>query len=79
MVRLSVVLYSAGSGVNSVVVVFVGFTSSSFSIVHLCIVSMYGCSCVCACRWLVCVEVIVMSSAYAISSMLLGGGGMSAV
>ena len=42
----SVVLYCAGSGVISVVVVLVGFSFRSFSCVHVCIPSRYGCTCV---------------------------------
>ena len=48
MVRFSCVLYSAGSGVMSVVVVLLALSCRSFSFVHVCMLFRYGCSCVCA-------------------------------
>ena len=59
----SVVLYSAGSGVKSVVVVLSAFSLSWFCFVHVCICSKYGCTFVCAICGFVCVESMVMSSA----------------
>ena len=59
----SVVLYSAGSGVNRVVVVLSAFSVSWFCFVHVCICSIYGCTFVCAVCCFVCVERMVMSSA----------------
>ena len=80
IVSVSVVLYCAGSGVKSVVVVLFALSFNWFACVHVCICSRYGCTCCCAMRGCVCVESIVMSSAYVVSVMLsLCGVGMSAV
>ena len=59
----NVVLYSAGSGVKSVVVVLSAFSVSWFCFVHVCICSMYGCTFVWAVCGFVCVESMVISSA----------------
>ena len=76
----SVVLYCAGSGVKSVVVVLFAFSLSWLFVVHSCICSRYGWTCSCAVSGFVCVESMVMSSAYVMSVMLLFCGvGMSAV
>ena len=76
--RLSVVEYSAGSGVNSVVVVLVGLSFNSFSIVQLWICSRYGWTFCCAMLWFLSVDSMVMSSAYVISLHVgVGGSGMS--
>ena len=79
--RVRVVLYCAGSGVKSVVVVLDVFSVSWFCCVQSCICCRYGCTCVCAVFMSWCVESIVMSSAYVMVLMLvLGGGvGMSAM
>ena len=50
MVSVSVLLYSAGSGVNSVVVVLLVFSVSWFCVVQLCISCRYGVTCSCAVR-----------------------------
>ena len=42
ILSLSWLLYSAGSGVNRVVIVFVAFSCRSLSFVHLTISSKYG-------------------------------------
>ena len=42
ILSLSCLLYSAGSGVNRVVIVFVAFSWRSLSFVHLTISSKYG-------------------------------------
>ena len=61
--RVRVLLYWAGSGVKSVVVVLVVLRESWFCFVQLCICWRYCCTCVCAVFMFVCVESIVMSSA----------------
>jgi hypothetical protein len=45
LLRLSCVLYSAGSGVNRVAVLFVALSCSWFSVVHVCMVCRYGRTC----------------------------------
>ena len=45
---VSVLLYSAGSGVSSVEVVFVGLSVSWLCVAHVAICSRYGCICCCA-------------------------------
>jgi len=42
ILRLSWVLYSAGSGVKRVAVLFVALSCSWFSVVHVCMVCRYG-------------------------------------
>lgn len=70
------VLYWAGSGVKSVVVVLEAFSVSWFCCVQLCICCRYGCTWVCAVFMFVCVERMVMSSAYVIVLMFVFGGGV---
>lgn len=77
--RFSLVLYSAGSGVNSVHVVLSELRMRLFVCVHACMRCKYGCRYVFAMSMFLCVVVIVMSSAYVVSCVYLGGGGMSAV
>lgn len=75
---VSVLLYSAGSGVKSVVVVLSAFSVSWFCFVHVYICSRYGCTFVWAVCGLVCVESMVMSSANVMSLVFSEGGvGMS--
>ena len=64
--RVRVVLYCAGSGVKSVVVVLAVLRESWFCCVQLCICCRYCCTCDCAVVMSVWVESIVMSSAYVI-------------
>ena len=79
IVRVSVWLYSAGSGVKRVVVVFVGFSFNEFCVVQWCIWCRYGCICACAVSGCLCDDNIVMSSAYVTMSTWGGGFGMSDV
>ena len=60
-------LYSAGSRVNRVQVVLSGFSVRLFCYVHAKTVCRYGCIYFLAALVLVCVDVIVMSSAYAMT------------
>jgi len=64
IVRLRLVLYSAGSGVKSVPVDLSGFRVSSFSIVHSNSVFRYGCMFCCAVCMFGCDVKVLMSSAY---------------
>ena len=57
------VLYSAGSGVKSVVAVLLAFSVSWLWVVQSCICCRYCWTCCCAVCCLWCVESIVMSSA----------------
>ena len=75
--RLRVLLYCAGSGVNSVVVVLVVLRESWFCRVQSCICCKYCCTCVCAVSMFVWVESIVMSSAYVMVLTFGGGDGRS--
>ena len=75
--RESVVLYCAGSGVKSVVVVLEVFRDSWFCCVQLYICCRYSCTCVCAVVMFVCVERIEMSSAYVMVFTFGGGVGRS--
>ena len=61
ILSVSVVLYCAGSGVKSVVVVLFAFSLSWLFVVHSCICSKYGWTCSCAVSGFVCVESMVMS------------------
>ena len=79
IVRFKVLLYSAGSGVNSVVVVFVALSVKSLSFVHLKMSFRYGCMSLCAVKWFTFVELIVMSSAYVKGFTVCGGSGRSEV
>ena len=56
-------VYSAGSGVNRVQVVLSGFSKRLFCFVQAKTLCMYGCMYFLAALVLVCVDVIVMSSA----------------
>ena len=59
----AVLLYSAGSGVNRVKVVLSGFSVRLFCFVQAKTVCRYGCMYFFAALVLVCVDVMVMSSA----------------
>ena len=61
--RLLIILYSAGSGVNRVQVVLSGFSKRLFCFVQAKTLCRYGCMYFLAALVLVCVDVIVMSSA----------------
>ena len=63
IVRSRLLVYPAGSGVNRVQVVLSGFSKRLFCFVETKTVCMYGCMYFMAARVLVCVDVIVMSSA----------------
>ena len=60
-------VYSAGSGVNRVQVVMSGFSKWVFCFVQAKTLCRYGCMYFLAALVLVCVDVIVMSSAYAMT------------
>ena len=60
---VSVVLYSAGSGVNSVVVVLDALRVSWFCLVQSYISCRYGWTCCCTMCGFVCVDRMVVSSA----------------
>ena len=61
--RSRLVVYSAGSGVNRVQVGLSGFSKRLFCFVHAKTLCRYGCMYLLAVLVLVCVDVIVMSSA----------------
>ena len=61
--RSRLLLYSAGSGVNIVQVVLSGFIVRLFYFVHAKTLCMYSCMYFLAALVLVCVDVMVMSSA----------------
>ena len=63
IVRSSLLVYSAGSGVDRVKVVLSGFSKKLFCFVQAKTLCMYGCMYFLAALVLVCVDVIVMSSA----------------
>ena len=63
ILRSSLLLYSAGYGVNRVQVVLSGFNVRLLCIVHAKYLCRYGC----ICFLVVCVDVMVMSSAYAMT------------
>ena len=65
--RSRLLLYSAGSEVNSVQVLFSGFIVIMLCFVHVKPLCWYGCMYFLAALVLVCVDVMVMSSAYAMS------------
>ena len=65
--RYRLLLYSAGSGVNRVQVVLSGFSVILFCFVQAKTVCMYVCMYFLAAFVLVCVDVMVMSSAYAMT------------
>ena len=63
IVRSRLLVYSAGSGVNRVQVVLSGFSKKLFCFVHAKTLCRYSCMYFLAALVLVCVDVIVMSSA----------------
>ena len=63
IVRSRLLVYSAGSGVNRVQVVLSGFSKRLFCFVQAKTLRRYGCMYFLAALVLVCVDVIVMSSA----------------
>ena len=63
IVRSRLLVYSAGSGVNRVQVVLSGFNKRLFCFVQAKTLCRYGCMYFLAALVLVCVDVIVMSSA----------------
>ena len=63
ILRYSLLLYSAGSGVNRVQVVLSGISVRLFYFVHANTLCSYGCMYCLAVLVLVCVDVMVMSSA----------------
>ena len=63
IVRSRLLIYSAGSGVNRVQVVLSGFSKRLFCFVQAKTLCRYGCMYFLAALVLVCVDVIVMSSA----------------
>ena len=65
--RSRLLLYSAGTGVNRVQVVLSGFSVKLFCFVHAKTVCRYGCMYFFAALVLVCVYVMVVSSAWAIT------------
>ena len=67
IVRSRLLVYSAGSGVNRVQVVLSGFSKRLFCFVQAKTLCRYGCMYFLAALVLVCVDVIVMSSAYAMT------------
>ena len=67
IVRSRLLVYSAGSGVNRVQVVLSGFSKKVFCFVQTKTLCVYGCMYFLAALVLVCVDVIVMSSAYAMT------------
>ena len=67
IVRSRLLVYSAGSGVNRVQVVLSGFSKRLFCFVQAKILYRYSCMYFLAALVLVCVAVIVMSSAYAMT------------
>ena len=67
IVRSRLLVYSAGSGVNRVQVDLSGFSKRLFCFVQTKTLCRYGCMYFLAELLLVCVDVIVMSSAYAVT------------
>ena len=65
--RSRLLLYSAGSGVNRVQVVLSGFSVRLFCFVQATTLCRYGCMYFLAAPVLVCVDVMVMSSAWAMT------------
>ena len=63
ILRSRLLLYSAGSGVNRVQVVLSGFSVRLFCFVQATTLCSYGCLYFLAALVLVCVDVVVMSSA----------------
>ena len=79
IVRSRLLVYSVGSGVNRVQVVLSGFSKMLFCFDQATTLCMYDCMYFLAALVRVCVDVIVMSSAYAIISTGALGGGQSEV
>ena len=79
MFRPRLTLYSAGSGVNRVQVVLSGLIMRSLCCVQSKTLCKYGCMYFLAALMLVCVDVIVMSSAYNITCTGAVGVGISSV
>ena len=77
--NVSVVLYSAGSGVQSVVVVLPALSVCWLCLVHSCICCIYCCTCCCAVCGFWCDVSIVMSSAYVMDCTCGGERGRSAM
>ena len=69
-------LYCAGSGVKIAVVVLEVLSDSWFCVVQLYTWCRYGWTCVCAVFMFVCVERIVISSAYVMVFIFVLGGGV---
>ena len=67
IVRSRLLVYSAGSGVNRVQVVLSGFSNGLFCFVQTKTLCRYGCMYFLAALVFVCVDMIVMSSAYAMT------------
>ena len=65
--RYRLLVYPAGSGVNRVHVVLSGFSMRLFCFVHAKTFCRHGCIYFLAALVLVCVDVMVMSSAYAMT------------
>ena len=65
--RFRLLLYSAGSGVNRVQVILSGFSVRLLCFVEAKTICRYGCIYVLVALVLVCVGVMVMSSAYAMT------------
>ena len=65
--RSRLLVYSAGSGVNRVHVVLSGFSMRLCCFVHAKTLCKYGCIYFLVALVLVCVDVMVMSSAYAMT------------
>ena len=64
ILRSRLLLYSAGSGVNRVQLVLSGFSMRLLCFVQAKTLCMYGCMYFLAARVLVCVDVMMLSSAY---------------
>ena len=67
ILKSRLLLYSAGSGVNRAQVVLSGFSVRLFCFVQAKTLCRYGCMYFFAALVLVCVDVMVMSSAYAMT------------
>ena len=67
ILRSRLLVYSAGSGVNRVQVVLSGFSMRLFGFVQTKTLCKYGCIYFLAALVLVCVDVMVMSSAWAMT------------
>ena len=79
MYSYRLVLCSVWSDVNCVHVVLSGWSMTLLYFVYVCISCKYGCVYALAAFLLVCVDVIVMSSAYELSFSDTGGCAMSDV